>query len=287
MWVSRNTTWRWIQFQAFPVYKTPLGMWLTSPSLIDLWILACRRVAYGLPPTPELEEHRTWRLDTSEQCRADTQACGRVSLGAASVPCARSPDRSRWGGRTGRFCKGAVAGGLRRGVCPMVGSGTRERMALSPASTPRMVRPLSPVRIAAARSRSLASPHTLTGLTRRWAVPWDPGRRRNPVVFLPRQPASLRILAVSPSPPSSGVSVSSWVNPHSDRLFAQPVAQRRPWESAGCRGTPAVAAVPLARAHLAGGRHVGGISRPSWPTRLLLGARRRRAARASGSARPQ
>jgi hypothetical protein len=48
--VFRKTSWRWIQSQAFPACKTTAGMWMTFTSLADLWILARRRVALGLPP---------------------------------------------------------------------------------------------------------------------------------------------------------------------------------------------------------------------------------------------
>ena len=51
--VSRRTAWRWIQELAVPAMQTPAGTWITTTSLIDLWILAVWDQQRGKRPLPE------------------------------------------------------------------------------------------------------------------------------------------------------------------------------------------------------------------------------------------
>ena len=51
--VSRRTAWRWIQEYALPAMQTPARTWMTTTSLIDLWILAVWDQQRGKPPLPE------------------------------------------------------------------------------------------------------------------------------------------------------------------------------------------------------------------------------------------
>jgi hypothetical protein len=39
--VHRRTAYRWIHDLALPAMQTPAGTWITSPSLIDAWIIEC------------------------------------------------------------------------------------------------------------------------------------------------------------------------------------------------------------------------------------------------------
>jgi excisionase family DNA binding protein len=39
--VHRRTAYRWIHDYALPAMQTPAGTWITSPTLIDAWIIAC------------------------------------------------------------------------------------------------------------------------------------------------------------------------------------------------------------------------------------------------------
>ena len=42
--VSRRTAFRWIHELAIPAMQTPAGTWITTTSLIDLWIIAASQV---------------------------------------------------------------------------------------------------------------------------------------------------------------------------------------------------------------------------------------------------
>ena len=42
--VSRRTAWRWIKDYGLPAMQSPGRVWLTTTSLIDLWILSCRSI---------------------------------------------------------------------------------------------------------------------------------------------------------------------------------------------------------------------------------------------------
>jgi hypothetical protein len=46
--VSRRTAWRWIQEMYVPAMQTPAGTWITTTSLIDLWILATSQARWDL-----------------------------------------------------------------------------------------------------------------------------------------------------------------------------------------------------------------------------------------------
>ena len=39
--VHRRTAWRWVHEYGLPAMQTPAGTWMTTTSLIDLWIVAC------------------------------------------------------------------------------------------------------------------------------------------------------------------------------------------------------------------------------------------------------
>jgi excisionase family DNA binding protein len=39
--IHRRTAWRWIHDYALPAMQSPNGTWITSPTLIDAWILTC------------------------------------------------------------------------------------------------------------------------------------------------------------------------------------------------------------------------------------------------------
>jgi excisionase family DNA binding protein len=39
--VHRRTAWRWVHEYGLPAMQPPAGTWLTTTSLVDLWILAC------------------------------------------------------------------------------------------------------------------------------------------------------------------------------------------------------------------------------------------------------
>ena len=39
--VHPRTVRRWIHDYALPAMQTPAGTWITSPTLIDAWIIAC------------------------------------------------------------------------------------------------------------------------------------------------------------------------------------------------------------------------------------------------------
>ena len=57
--VHRRTAWRWIHDYGLPAMQTPAGTWITSPALIDLWILACNRVQVGAKrgePRPQFQD---------------------------------------------------------------------------------------------------------------------------------------------------------------------------------------------------------------------------------------
>lgn len=41
--VHRRTVWRWVRDYALPAMKGPSGAYITTTSLIDLWVLACWR----------------------------------------------------------------------------------------------------------------------------------------------------------------------------------------------------------------------------------------------------
>jgi excisionase family DNA binding protein len=40
--VHRRTAWRWVHEHGLPAMQTPAGTWMTTTTLIDLWILAAR-----------------------------------------------------------------------------------------------------------------------------------------------------------------------------------------------------------------------------------------------------
>jgi hypothetical protein len=42
--VHRRTAWRWIMDYGFPAMQAPNGTWISSTSLVDLWILGCQDV---------------------------------------------------------------------------------------------------------------------------------------------------------------------------------------------------------------------------------------------------
>jgi excisionase family DNA binding protein len=39
--IHRRTAYRWIHDYALPAMQTPAGTWITSPTLIDGWIIVC------------------------------------------------------------------------------------------------------------------------------------------------------------------------------------------------------------------------------------------------------
>jgi excisionase family DNA binding protein len=50
--ISKRTAYRWIASYSLPAMQTPAGTWLTTTSLVDLWILAASRPG-GLRPALE------------------------------------------------------------------------------------------------------------------------------------------------------------------------------------------------------------------------------------------
>jgi hypothetical protein len=52
--VSRRTAWRWIQEYALPAMQTPARTWMTTTSLIDLWIIAESGVRWEQQKTDRL-----------------------------------------------------------------------------------------------------------------------------------------------------------------------------------------------------------------------------------------
>jgi hypothetical protein len=40
--VHRRTAWRWVHEYGLPAMQTPAGTWMTTTTLVDLWILAAR-----------------------------------------------------------------------------------------------------------------------------------------------------------------------------------------------------------------------------------------------------
>jgi hypothetical protein len=40
--VHRRTAWRWVHEYGLPAMQTPAGTWMTTTTLIDLWIMAAR-----------------------------------------------------------------------------------------------------------------------------------------------------------------------------------------------------------------------------------------------------
>src|SRR5262245_54677934 len=54
--VSSRTAIRWIHSWSLPAMQTPAGTWITSTSLIDLWIITChslQRKQWATKPQPE------------------------------------------------------------------------------------------------------------------------------------------------------------------------------------------------------------------------------------------
>lgn len=45
--VHRRTAWRWIKNYGLPAMQSPGRVWITTTSLIDLWILSCRSIQLG------------------------------------------------------------------------------------------------------------------------------------------------------------------------------------------------------------------------------------------------
>jgi Helix-turn-helix domain len=45
--VSRRTAWRWIDRHALPAMQTPARTWMTTTSLIDLWIISANSLRHG------------------------------------------------------------------------------------------------------------------------------------------------------------------------------------------------------------------------------------------------
>ena len=45
--VHKRTVWRWVHEIGLPAMQTPKGTWITTPTLIDLWILSCNRLQVG------------------------------------------------------------------------------------------------------------------------------------------------------------------------------------------------------------------------------------------------
>jgi excisionase family DNA binding protein len=50
--ISKRTAYRWIASYSLPAMQTPARTWLSTTSLVDLWILACMPNP-GKMPTPE------------------------------------------------------------------------------------------------------------------------------------------------------------------------------------------------------------------------------------------
>jgi hypothetical protein len=46
--VHRRTAWRWIQDLYIPAMQSPASTWVTTTSLIDLWIIAASEVQWDL-----------------------------------------------------------------------------------------------------------------------------------------------------------------------------------------------------------------------------------------------
>ena len=46
--VSRRTVYRWVENCALPAMRTPAGTYVTSTSLLDLWILAVWQAQRGI-----------------------------------------------------------------------------------------------------------------------------------------------------------------------------------------------------------------------------------------------
>ena len=61
--VHRRTAWRWINEYGLPAMQTPARTWMTTTSLIDLWILAAR---------PLLNDPRV----TAEACKGVEEGLG-------------------------------------------------------------------------------------------------------------------------------------------------------------------------------------------------------------------
>lgn len=45
--ISRRTAWRWIKHYGLPAMQSPGAVWMTTTSLIDLWILSCGHIQRG------------------------------------------------------------------------------------------------------------------------------------------------------------------------------------------------------------------------------------------------
>jgi hypothetical protein len=45
--VSRRTAFRWVHEHCLPAMQTPAGTWITTTSLVDLWIVAASQVRWA------------------------------------------------------------------------------------------------------------------------------------------------------------------------------------------------------------------------------------------------
>jgi hypothetical protein len=52
---TRQTIARWVRTQNFPAARLPTGEWMTTPSLIDAWILARTEADPYCGPKPDAE----------------------------------------------------------------------------------------------------------------------------------------------------------------------------------------------------------------------------------------
>jgi excisionase family DNA binding protein len=52
--ISKRTAYRWIASYSLPAMQTPARTWMTSTSLIDIWILACMPKRGKLPALEDL-----------------------------------------------------------------------------------------------------------------------------------------------------------------------------------------------------------------------------------------
>jgi hypothetical protein len=48
--VHRRTAWRWIMDYGFPAMQAPNGTWMSSTSLVDLWILSVQSMQRQTKP---------------------------------------------------------------------------------------------------------------------------------------------------------------------------------------------------------------------------------------------